>query len=61
MLAGNMGNGALNKLNIHGITVYRGCSGNTEDVVRSFLSGSITDSGESCQTHEDGHTCNHNN
>ena len=59
MLAGNMGNGALNVLSNHGIKVYRGCSGNTDDLIRQFLSGEVNDSGELCHAHEDGHQCNH--
>lgn len=59
MLAGNMGRGALNILNNHGINVYRGCSGDTEQLVKSFLAGKISDSGEQCHAHEEGHVCNH--
>lgn len=59
MLAGNMGTGALNVLNGHGIMVYRGCSGDVEELVKLFLSGDVADSGESCHAHDDGHTCNH--
>ena len=54
MLAGNMGNGAFNVLNSHGIMVYRGCSGNTEQLVKQFISGQITDSGQLCRAHEVG-------
>lgn len=53
MLAGNMGNGALNVLNTHNIKVYRGCSGSVEDVVKSYLSGDISDSGIGCSHHGD--------
>lgn len=59
MLAGNMGDGAFNVLTKHGMTVYRGCSGDTEQLVRAFLSGSVFDSGELCHAHEGGHVCNH--
>ena len=59
MLAGNMGAGALNVLANQGITVYRGCSGNVVKLVQDFLAGNITDSGEGCNHHEDGHECNH--
>lgn len=54
MLAGNMGAGALNKLSSHGIKVIRGCSGDIESVVRSYLTGFILDSGISCSHHECG-------
>jgi predicted Fe-Mo cluster-binding NifX family protein len=57
MLAGNMGAGALNKLNGHGIKVYRGCSGDTDAVLKAFLAGSIVDSGESCKAHSGDHQC----
>ena len=67
MLAGGIGGGAINVLNNSGITVVRGCSGNPEEVVKQYISGSITDSGESCKQHEEhhgeghenGHVCNH--
>ena len=62
MLAGNMGDGALNVLNSYGIEVYRGCSGNVMQVAEAFLQGKIDDSGEGCHHHEEqgeGHQCNH--
>jgi len=54
MLAGNMGQGAVNVLAMNGIQVLRGCSGNVKDVARSWLSGSLSDSGVSCAQHEHG-------
>lgn len=60
MLAGNMGDGALNVLTSNGIKVYRGCSGDVESVVSSFLEGKISDSGVACKSHGDsGHVCSH--
>lgn len=67
MIAGGIGNGAINVLNSQGIEVIRGCSGNATEAVRLYLAGKITDSGESCHTHEqhhgeghsDGHECAH--
>ena len=62
MLAGNMGNGALNVIQSHGITVYRGCSGDVYSLTETFLQGRIDDSGESCHHHGqngDEHQCNH--
>lgn len=59
MLAGNMGPGAVNKLGQAGIAVYRGCGGETDVVVRSFLDGRIMDSGEMCSAHGEGHSCGH--
>jgi predicted Fe-Mo cluster-binding NifX family protein len=62
MLAGNMGMGALNILNMNGIDVYRGCSGNVDELVGLFLDGRIYDSGEGCHQHAgnaQGHDCPH--
>ncbi|MHC1707873.1 MAG: NifB/NifX family molybdenum-iron cluster-binding protein [Bacteroidales bacterium] len=55
MLAGNMGAGAVNILNLHEVEVYRGCSGDVTEVVKAFLSGHITDSGQNCASHEHHH------
>ena len=52
MLAGNMGGGAVNVLNSHGIEVYRGCSGELRTVAESWLAGNINDSGAGCNSHE---------
>ena len=52
MLAGNMGDGALNVLNAQNIMVIRGCSGNIDDVANAYLNGTLADSGIGCQHHE---------
>ncbi len=57
MLAGNMGQGAVNVLNGHGIDVLRGCSGDVKSVTESWLAGTLKDSGISCAEH--GHECHH--
>jgi len=54
MLAGNMGEGAVNVLNNSGIEVLRGCSGDVQAVALKWLSGALTDSGDSCHEHEHG-------
>lgn len=65
MLSGNIGNGAMNKLNDAGIDVVRGCTGKSEDVILQYVEGEISDSGISCSSHdkkhENGHdhVCNH--
>ncbi len=51
MLAGNMGGGAVNVLNSHGIEVFRGCSGELREVAESWLAGKINDSGAGCKDH----------
>ena len=55
MLAGNMGQGAVNVLNSHGIRVVRGCSGETRSAAEQWLAGRITDSGEGCTDHGNCH------
>lgn len=52
MLAGNMGEGARNVLTAHQIEVIRGCSGDVDKLVESYLAGNLTDSGDSCSHHE---------
>lgn len=61
ILAGGIGNGAINVLNSCNVEVVRGCSGNTKDVVEQYLEGKILDSGISCahHQHEHGHQCSH--
>lgn len=51
MLAGGIGNGAINVLNRAGIEVVRGCTGDSGDLVMKYISGELTDSGESCSHH----------
>ncbi len=60
MLAGNMGQGALNVLTAHKIEVIRGCSGKVMDVAADYLNGKITDSGTGCAAHEHHQCPNHN-
>lgn len=65
LLAGNMGPGAVNALNMHGIKVLRGCHGDADQTLRDFLSGKLTDSGDCCEhdhhaNNENGHNCHHN-
>lgn len=62
MLAGNMGNGALQVLNKHGIRVFRGCQGEVGQLVETYLKGFVFDSGEGCNHHDDQsgeHQCAH--
>lgn len=59
MLAGNMGNGALNVLKQQGISVIRGCSGNVKALAESYVKGELSDSGIGCEHHGDDHECNH--
>ncbi|MBK5246488.1 MAG: NifB/NifX family molybdenum-iron cluster-binding protein [Peptostreptococcaceae bacterium] len=52
MLAGNMGEGAVNVLKNAGIDVLRGCSGDVKETTLKWLDGSLVDSGDSCHEHE---------
>lgn len=54
MLAGNMGQGAVNVLNGYGISVLRGCSGYVKEVAESWLTGNLKDNGISCMEHQHG-------
>lgn len=54
MLAGNMGEGAVNVLNGQGIDVLRGCSGDVRKVTEQWLAGTLKDSGIACHAHEHG-------
>ena len=51
MLAGNMGQGAVNVLRGQGISVVRGCRGPLKAVVEAWLAGKIADSGQGCSEH----------
>lgn len=63
MLAGGIGEGAINVLTRHGIKVVRGCSGDVKLLVEKYLNEELVDSGESCShhghQHGEGHICNH--
>lgn len=54
LLAGNMGEGAVNVLNRCGIDVLRGCAGDVKQVAQQWLSGGLKDSGIACELHEHG-------
>jgi predicted Fe-Mo cluster-binding NifX family protein len=60
MLAGGIGQGAINVLNSAGIDVIRGCSGNIETLVNDYIKGNISDSGNTCgHNHSHGESCGH--
>ena len=52
MLAGNMGQGAVNVLSNHGIQVIRGCSGDPKNAAEQWLAGNISDSLVVCIDHD---------
>ena len=57
LLAGNMGEGAVNVLRSHGIQVVRGAAGEVRPAVEAFVAGRFQDSGHLCR--DDGHSCQH--
>jgi predicted Fe-Mo cluster-binding NifX family protein len=64
MLAGGIGDGAINKLAQQNIRVIRNCKGEVHSLVEEYLTGNLKDGGASCVSHahhEAGHVCNHSN
>jgi len=60
MLAGGIGDGAVNKLASQNIQVIRNCKGNVHQLVEDYLVGKIQDGGLNCASHShvEGHVCN---
>lgn len=56
MLAGNIGQGAINKLSESDIIVIRGCNGEVNDLTNRYLAGEVMDNAVVC----DHHDCNDN-
>ncbi len=52
MLAGNMGEGAVNILQANKIKVVRGCSGSVDEVANNWLAGKIQDQLIICDHHD---------
>ncbi len=64
MLAGGIGEGAINKLASQKIKVIRNCKGDVDNLVKEYLVGNLIDGGLSCAAHAnhnqaEGHVCNH--
>ena len=61
MVAGNMGQGAVNVLESHGIEVIRGATGSARQAAERFIAGTLADSGEQCAGHGHAHgeDCRH--
>ena len=62
MLAGGIGDGAVNKLASQNIQVVRNCKGDVHQLVEEYLAGNIQDGGSNCASHahEEGHDCSNN-
>lgn len=52
LLAGNMGQGAVNLLQASNINVIRGCSGDLKTAVKQWAQGNLSDSAVVCEDHE---------
>lgn len=59
LIAGNMGEGAAQKLTQAGIKVFRGVNGDVGEAVQAWLDGKIKDSNILCAAHVHGHDCSH--
>lgn len=59
LLAGGIGNGAVNVLAQNGIATIKGASGRVADAVAMYLRGELLDRGDTCHEHGDGHVCQH--
>lgn len=52
MLAGNIGQGAFNKLGSCDIEVIKGCSGEVMQLAKDYLAGNVIDNPQVCEHHE---------
>ncbi len=61
LIAGGIGNGAVNVLAGNGIKTIKGASGAVRNAVELFLRGELEDSGDICSTHshDPNHVCQH--
>ena len=55
VLAAGIGGGSTRAFNRSGISVISGCSGDSAEIVKLFLSGLIEDKGSSCHKHQQNH------
>ena len=53
LICGGLGEGAKTALQDAGITLCSGASGNTDEAVRAYLAGELTDAGVNCDHHHD--------
>jgi predicted Fe-Mo cluster-binding NifX family protein len=55
VLAAGIGGGSKKAFNRNGISVIGGCSGDSSEVVKGYLSGKVLDKGSSCSNHQTEH------
>ena len=53
LICGGIGMGAQNALAAAGVELYAGASGNTDEVVASFLAGTLVKGSSNCNHHHD--------
>ncbi len=59
IIAGNMGDGAVQRLGQAGIKVIRGAEGPVDAALQAWLGGALKDSQLLCMEHGAGHECQH--
>ena len=64
LICGGIGGGAQMAMNEAGIRLFAGASGNADEAVNAFLSGTLPEIGEATcdhhdHEHQDGHDCSH--
>lgn len=57
LIAGGIGNGAVNVLAANGIQTIKGASGPASEAVELFLQGQLIDRGDICHSHGPDHVC----
>lgn len=59
LIAGGIGNGAVNVLAANGIQTIKGASGPTRAAVEQYIRGELADRGDICHEHGPDHVCQH--
>ena len=62
LICGGIGGGAQTALTEAGIELIAGASGNTDEVIETYLKGELVSTGSNCHhhDHEEGHSCGEN-
>lgn len=60
IIAGGMGQKAIDLFNLENIKVITGATGNTDEVISAYLQGNLTSTNQVCKhEHDTGHSCSH--
>jgi len=57
IIAGGMGEGAIEIFNEKGIQIVTGASGDADEIVQKFIEGSLKSSGSICHEHQHSDSC----